>query len=260
MPEKITKASVLKIAAFVVYLLMIGVSVFVIMLNEEGNLSPSQEFFMTTLLAVGSGGLLATFGDDLGIELIAKYKAHGAIAVMLLIYLFAPASTSRQVKNLENNSDAVEDILKTKQPDSLHSASNDVAVRFASVLAVREHELPAASSIAFLPSDTTRIKIIYPIGVDNLNKLARELKKQLNRFDRSFDVRVYSSGTWRTAIINRFKSFSNSARVTVAPTDGALVKRIVKELKKVKKFKNVIITRGQSRKTQPFDVIIELGR
>lgn len=259
MPEKIAKESILKIAAFAVYLIMISVAVFVIMVNDEGTISPVQEFFMTTLLAVGCGGLLATFGDDLGIEVIAKYKARGAIGVMLLIYAFAPASNSRQVKKLENNSDRKEQTQKAKRPDSSESARVNHAVLLASVLAVRKPELPAARYVAFPPSDTTRIKIIYPIGVDKLNNLAWKLKRQLNRFDRSYDVRVFSSGTWRTAIINRFKSFSNSARVTVAPTDGALANRIVKELRKKKKLKNVNINRVQNCKTQSFDVIIELG-
>lgn len=260
MPERIAKESLLKIAAFVVYLIMIGVAVFVIMVNEEGNLSPPQEFFMTTLLAVGSGGLLATFGDDLGIEIIARYKAHGAIAVMLLIYIFAPASNSRQVKMHENNSDRFEDIHKARQPDPPESAWVDHPVLLASVLAVRELELPAASNIAFKPSDTTRIKINYPIGASKLNQLAWDIKKRLHRFDPSFDVSVYSSGTWRTAIVNRFKSFGNSARVTVAPTAGALTKRIVRELRKEKKLKNVTINRVQSIKPRSFDVIIEIGR
>lgn len=188
-----------KQVVLVVSIVMIAVSATVALTIPV--LCPVQEFMTTALFAVGSGGVLGVYGDEMGITFMDKYKAHGAVAVALLVFIFAPASDSRPA-NCGSRGESEE--VSTTEPS-----------RSSSFQAVLVQE-----------ADYT-LRIVYPLGRSDFEQESLSIQKELEEEHPDWSISVYSTGTWRSAIVNALTSSPPQTVVVASKTSlNSLIKEI----------------------------------
>ena len=154
-----------------------------------GDICPVQEFFLLTLFSVGCGGIYGLYIETMSVNFLSRSKVLGAAGISVVIIQLAPVSTER--------SQSCESIVSSETFKLVKEA-------FAAPVQAGQENKKLKGA---------RIRIYYPIGKTKLEKKATLLKKKIDIAFKDAKVTVWSKGTFRQAILNKFSSFPENITI-----------------------------------------------
>jgi|GEM_PF-3497938 len=160
-----------------------------------------RDFVFVFLMGVGCSGLFTLYATEISVGL-GKYRATGAVSILLLVlffYLMLTMNTQvpQDLGNLETSGVSVKQARVLPNFFRTNSA----------VIIQDQPSQPAPDSTTMVDTTLKSVRIVYPVGVKKYQNLALQIKQTLTQNNPDLSIGTYSIGNLVKAVFNKESDF-----------------------------------------------------